>query len=209
MPERMTRSAPVPSSSVNLSSFLLLGTATHSFTLTARKSDLLNVSKSTCSSNKGSMTTFEKSKAAGRGGIAGSGGVGDRLRSTLPPAGQSLVAHVRREQQHVANGRRVGEQHDQTVDAHAHAACRRHAVLERAHVVLVEAHRLVVAHVLRLNLRAGNARLVDRVVQLAEGVGVLVPADEHSKRSVRLGSPAFFLASATPRADGRSRTWAG
>ena len=37
------------------------GTATHSLTLTARKSDLLNVSKSTSSSNKGSTFTFEKS----------------------------------------------------------------------------------------------------------------------------------------------------
>ena len=35
------RSVPVPSSRVNCNSFLDLGTATHSFTLTALKSDLL------------------------------------------------------------------------------------------------------------------------------------------------------------------------
>ena len=35
--------------------------ATHSLTFTALKSDLLNVSKSTSSSNKGSIFTFEKS----------------------------------------------------------------------------------------------------------------------------------------------------
>ena len=40
---------------------MLFGTATHSFTFTARKSDLLNVSKSTDSSNNGSTFTFEKS----------------------------------------------------------------------------------------------------------------------------------------------------
>ena len=50
---------PVPSSKVNCNNFFDLGTATHSFTLTARKSDLLNVSKSTSSSNKGSIFTFE------------------------------------------------------------------------------------------------------------------------------------------------------
>lgn len=40
---------------------MLFGTATHSLTFTARKSDLLNVSKSTSSSNKGSTFTLEKS----------------------------------------------------------------------------------------------------------------------------------------------------
>lgn len=55
------RSVPVPSSSVNCNSFFDFGTATHSLTFTARKSDLLNVSKSTSSSNKGSIFTLEKS----------------------------------------------------------------------------------------------------------------------------------------------------
>ena len=36
-------------------------TASQAFTFTARKSDLLNVSKSTSSSNSGSIATFEKS----------------------------------------------------------------------------------------------------------------------------------------------------
>ena len=39
---------------------MLFGTATHSLTFTARKSDLLNVSKSTSSSNSGSIFTLEK-----------------------------------------------------------------------------------------------------------------------------------------------------
>ena len=40
-------SVPVPSSSVNLSSFFDLGTASHARTFTARKSDFEKVSKST------------------------------------------------------------------------------------------------------------------------------------------------------------------
>ena len=40
----------------NLRSFLLLGTASQFFTFTTRKSDFENVSKSTCSSNKGSIS---------------------------------------------------------------------------------------------------------------------------------------------------------
>ena len=45
----------------NCNSFFDFGTATHSLTFTARKSDLMNVSKSTNSSNKGSTFTLEKS----------------------------------------------------------------------------------------------------------------------------------------------------
>ena len=52
---------PVPSSRVNCKSFLLFGTATQFFTFTALKSDFENVSKSTLSSNSGSIFTFEKS----------------------------------------------------------------------------------------------------------------------------------------------------
>ena len=57
------RSVPVPSSSVNCSNFFDLGTSTQSLTFTARKSDLLKVSKSTSSSNSGSIFTLEKSMA--------------------------------------------------------------------------------------------------------------------------------------------------
>ena len=45
---------------MNCKSFLLLGTATQSLTLTALKSDLLKVSKSTVSANSGSISTLEK-----------------------------------------------------------------------------------------------------------------------------------------------------
>ena len=57
----MVLSVSVPSSRVNCNNFFDFGTATHSLTFTARKSDLLNVSKSTNSSNKGSTFTLEKS----------------------------------------------------------------------------------------------------------------------------------------------------
>ncbi len=113
----------------------------------------------------------------GRGSLR-SHGHGSRGRSSrLRPAGGRLVAHMR-EQQHVADGRRIGEQHGQAVDADAHATGRRHAVFQRADVVGVEAHGLVVAQVLRLNLRAEALGLINRVVQLGEGVGVLMAADE-------------------------------
>ena len=45
----------------------------HSFTFTALKSDLLNVSKSTVSSNNGSIFTFEKSIFSA--GVSASAGV--------------------------------------------------------------------------------------------------------------------------------------
>ena len=92
-----------------------------------------------------------------------------------------------REQQHVADGRRIGEQHGQTIDADAHAACRRHAVLKRADVVGVVSHGLIVAHVLGLDLRAEALGLVDRVVELVEGVSVLMAADEQLEALGELG----------------------
>ena len=121
MPERMTRSAPVPSSSVNCRSFLDLGTATHSFTFTARKSDLLNVSKSTSSSNSGSIDHLREVDGSGRGldGSRRGGGSGSLRRDTRVTAGcASQSPHVRK-RQHVADGRGVGEQHGQAVDADA------------------------------------------------------------------------------------------
>ena len=50
---------PVPSSSVNFSSFFDFFTASQALTFTARKSDFEKVSKSTESSNSGSIFTFE------------------------------------------------------------------------------------------------------------------------------------------------------
>ena len=82
------------------------------------------------------------------------------------------------EQENVTDSGAVGEQHDQTVDANAHAASRRHAVLESTDVIVVEAHGLVVAEVLGVNLSLEALSLIDGVVQLGEGVSVLVADDE-------------------------------
>ena len=79
MPLRITRSVPEPSSRTNCSSFLLLGTALQALILTARKSDLEKVSKSTMSSNRGSISTWEKSMgsaAAGAGAASAAGASG-------------------------------------------------------------------------------------------------------------------------------------
>ena len=50
---------------------------------------------------------------------------------------EGLGTHVR-EQQHVADRWGVGKKHDEPVDADADAGCRRHAVFERADVVVIE-----------------------------------------------------------------------
>ena len=80
-----------------------------------------------------------------------------------------------REQQHVANRRRIGEQHDQAIDADAEPAGRRHAVLERAQVVLVQHLRLLVAAL----ARSGDAE--GALEQLAK----VNPADERKIRALQ------------------------
>ncbi len=94
--------------------------------------------------------------------------------------------HVR-EQQHIADGLGIGQEHDQTIDAHAHAACGRHAVFERADVVAVVFHSLVVAAGLRLHLGCEPLFLIDRVIELVERVRVLMAADEEFEAIGELG----------------------
>ena len=55
------------------------------------------------------------------------------------------------------------------IDAHAEAADRGHAVLERTQEVLVERVRLVAEHLLHLLLQLELRSLLDRVGELAEG----------------------------------------
>lgn len=83
-----------------------------------------------------------------------------------------------REQDHIANGRRVGQQHHQTVDADAATARRRQAVLHRADVVGVVVHRLIIARIFLGDLRLKARGLVFRIVQLGVAVGVLAADDE-------------------------------
>src|SRR5688500_8102370 len=65
-----------------------------------------------------------------------------------------------RKQDHVPDRRAVGEEHHEAVDADPFAGGRRKAILERADVVGVVVHRLLVAGFLRLGLRGEARRLV-------------------------------------------------
>ena len=62
--------------------------------------------------------------------------------------------HVRKEQ-HITNRSRPGHQHHQAIDAYTEAASRRQSDFERADVVGVVVHRLLVAGFLRLRLGGG------------------------------------------------------
>ena len=91
MPLRIVRGSPVPSSSVNLSSFLDLGTASQASTFTARKSDLLKVSKSTNSLNSGSISTLEKSIGSGSAFAASAAASAGLAPASLPA---SLIGFI-------------------------------------------------------------------------------------------------------------------
>src|SRR5471032_740622 len=82
-----------------------------------------------------------------------------------------------RKQDHVADREAVGEQHDEAIDADPFAAGRREAVFERADVVLVHRVRLEVAARAVLQLSFEAPALLDRVVELAEGVRDFEAAD--------------------------------
>ena len=75
-----------------------------------------------------------------------------------------------REEDHVADRGRVGEEHDQPVDAQAEAARRGHPVLEGAEEVLVHGMRFLIAGRLRPHLLLEAAPLLLRIVQLGERV---------------------------------------
>ena len=83
-----------------------------------------------------------------------------------------------REEDDVADRRRVREHHREPIDAHAEPRRRRHAVLERAHVIFVVVHRFFVAALLLRDLCAEAAGLVVRIVQLGEGVAELAAMHE-------------------------------
>ena len=91
---------------------------------------------------------------------------------------RSLLRPQVREQQDVANRWLVGEQHHHPVDPDAETGGRRHAVFERADIVGVEEHRLLIARTLARRLLAKPRGLVVRIVELRETVGELASADE-------------------------------
>src|SRR5438552_13558143 len=83
-----------------------------------------------------------------------------------------------REQDHLANRRLIGEEHDEAVDADAFTRRRRHAVFESADVVLVEPLRLLVAARPLLLLLLETLPLLRRIVELGIGVRKLATSDE-------------------------------
>ena len=83
------------------------------------------------------------------------------------------------EQQHVADGGGIGQQHHEAVDAKAQAAGGREAVLQRGDVVVVDLRGGVGVLGLGGCQLALEARLlVDGVVELGERVAVLAAVDE-------------------------------
>src|ERR1700704_2391945 len=70
------------------------------------------------------------------------------------------------EQDDIANARTVGQEHHQPVDADAQAAGGRHAVFERADVVGVVVHGLLVTRFLHARLLEEARRLVLGIVEL-------------------------------------------
>jgi hypothetical protein len=82
-----------------------------------------------------------------------------------------------REENHVADGAAVGEEHRQAVDADADACGGRHPVGERAHVIHVHLHRLLVAPLPLPRLLLETLVLLDGVIQLRKPVRHLHPRD--------------------------------
>src|ERR1035437_4519772 len=80
------------------------------------------------------------------------------------PCSLFLRPHQRK-QNHIADGLRAGQQHDQAVDADALAACGRQPVGQRPHVVGVHLMGLVVAALALGKLLDKSLVLLDRVVQ--------------------------------------------
>ena len=110
--------------------------------------------------------------------------------------GPFLLLHFRLhrgEQKNVSDGLIAGQEHDQTVDADAAAACGRHTVLEGTNEVLVHEFRFVVAGLAQFDLMLEAFDLVERVVQLGIGVGELGAADEELKTLGEVGLRGFPL----------------
>ena len=101
-----------------------------------------------------------------------------------------------REQNHVADGLRIGQQHYQAVDADAATACRRQTKFHRADVVSVVVHGFVVARIFLRHLRFEAFSLVFRVVQLGIAVCQLATDNEQFET---LSQTLFGIGSACQR----------
>src|SRR5687768_18024768 len=112
---------------------------------------------------------------------------------TWTAGGPRSLRPQRREQDDVADVLRAREIHEEPVEADADAARGRHAVLHGAQVVLVHPRRLEVAGRPQPRLRLEAPPLVDRVVQLAEGVRELASVREQLEALGERRVPALRL----------------
>src|SRR6185295_12566536 len=103
-----------------------------------------------------------------------------------------------RKQQHVADRGAIGEEHHQPIDAHAEPRRWRHAVLERANVVGVEVHGLLVTFSLACGLRAKAGCLLLGIIEFGKTIGKLAPSD---KQLEAVGDERILIVTARQRRD--------
>ena len=116
----------------------------------------------------------------------------------LPRSSVRFRAH-RGEQQNIADGGAVGEQHDQAIHAEAQAARGGQAVLQCVDIIVIHLSLAIGLNGLALgDLTLKAALLVDGVVQLTEGVAVLGAVDEVLKA---LGKGGIIRLALGQRAD--------
>ncbi len=99
----------------------------------------------------------------------------------------------KREEDDVADGFRVGEEHGETVDADTFARGGRQAVAESTDVVLVHVHGFFIAAVFFRHLRLEAGELVDGIVELREGITDLEASDVELESLDPVGLVWFFL----------------
>src|SRR5258708_23095263 len=98
-----------------------------------------------------------------------------------------------REEDHIANRARAGQQHGQAIDADALASGRRQTIRQRPDVVFIHGVRLFIAALFFAQLLLDAPALFFRIVQFAEGVADLQAADEdlEALHPVRLAALVF------------------
>ena len=128
----------------------------------------------------GRRPVADRIRRAGDAARGDRGGRRERSRGAAGPAarGRGELRAQRREEDHLADRVDAGQQHHQPVDADAEPARGRHAVLQRADVVVVDVARLRVAGLLGPRLGLERGELLGRVVLLAVGVAQLEAGDD-------------------------------
>ena len=96
-----------------------------------------------------------------------------------------LFRTAQREEKNVADGRAVGQEHDQAVNANAQTACRRQAVFQSAAVVFVHLMRFVIAAFPFFHLFDEAVALVDGVIQFREAVCQFTAEASERRPSIR------------------------